>query len=271
MQVAIRVRTARPAEIQQFKVAFRRCIERRGVIGRAQLQVDAGFREHGLQHLRHLIRHRVVAEGEFHTQLLKPCSLQQGLRLRDIAFGGLDRRIEVRAVRRYRLADRREDPAADHLIDRIAVDGKYERLAHAFVLERLRRARSVRDVEREVVETESAHRNEVEVLVAFHRCHVGRRETFQHVERTRTQVREAHGAVRNRLEDDFLDRVFIGVPVAREFLQHHAVVLHTLDELVRTGADRMRGNSPVIGERFRREHHTGAIGERREQRRVRRF
>ena len=59
------------------------------------------------------------------------------------------------------------------------------------------------------------------------------------------------------------------VPVVREFLEHHAILLHPFDEFVGTGADRAQpefvaGLLCGLG----RHHHACAVGELRDQRRV---
>jgi len=64
-------------------------------------------------------------------------------------------------------------------------------------------------------------------------------------------------------------KMFLLVPVIGELLEYDAILLHALDEFVRTGADRMQ--SELLACFFRglgRDHHSGAIGELRDQRRV---
>jgi hypothetical protein len=58
------------------------------------------------------------------------------------------------------------------------------------------------------------------------------------------------------------------VPVVRVLLQHDAVLRHALDELVGARADRLGAELVALGlRRLGRDHHAGAVGQLRQQRR----
>jgi len=80
------------------------------------------------------------------------------------------------------------------------------------------------------------------------------------------------GGVDDRQIDDAVDMDVGLVPVVREFLDHDAVLLHALDELVGPGADRLKSEAVacLLGG-LGGEHHAGAVGELGDQRRVRRL
>ena len=116
--------------------------------------------------------------------------------------------------------------------------------------------------------TERHRLRELELLVVAHGLDVGRQHALDQVERARAQVGEPHRAVDDRQVGDLVDEDVVLVPVVLEFLDHDAVLLHPLDELVRTGADRMQAE--LVALRFGglgRDHHAGAVGELGQQRR----
>ena len=78
-EAGTRAATTGPAGEDHFEVALVRGIEHRGEVGRAQLQVDARLGKHGLEHLRGLARYRVVAEGQFHIEVIVSRGFQHGL------------------------------------------------------------------------------------------------------------------------------------------------------------------------------------------------
>ena len=79
-------------------------------------------------------------------------------------------------------------------------------------------------------------------------------------------------AIDDRQEHHAVDEDVILVPVVGEFLEHHAILLHALDEFVGTGANRMQAELVAFGFRgLGRDHHAGAVGELRDQRRERRL
>ena len=60
------------------------------------------------------------------------------------------------------------------------------------------------------------------------------------------------------------------VPVVLEFFENDAVLLHALHEFVRSGADRTQAKFvALLLSGLRRHHHAGAVGELRDQWRVR--
>ena len=90
------------------------------------------------------------------------------------------------------------------------------------------------------------------------------------VKRAGFEIGETHRGIDDRQEHDAIDVDVVLVPVVREFLEHDAVLLHALDELVGPGADRMQAELVAgLFRGLRRHHHAGAVGELRDQRRVR--
>ena len=95
---------------------------------------------------------------------------------------------------------------------------------------------------------------------------VGREHALDQIESAGFQIGEPHRGVDDRQEHDAVDEDVVLIPVVGEFLEHHAILLHALDELVRTGADRTQPQlvAGFFG-RFGRHHHAGAVGELRDQ------
>ncbi len=95
---------------------------------------------------------------------------------------------------------------------------------------------------------------------------VGGEHALDQIEAARPEVREPHGAIDDRQVGDLVDEDFILVPIVGEFLDHDAILLDALDELVGAGAHRMQ--TELVARRFGRlgrNHHAGAVGELGEQ------
>ena len=78
------------------------------------------------------------------------------------------------------------------------------------------------------------------------------------------QIVQAHRVVGNRDEDRAIEVVAGCVPILGKFLEHDAIVLHPLLELVGTRAHRLAAG--ILVEGGRRHHHAGAVGQLRQQR-----
>ncbi|CUJ99094.1 Uncharacterised protein [Achromobacter xylosoxidans] len=271
MDVAVRIDPARPAQHHHLEVAARGFLLQRGVLGGPQRQVEAGLGGHGLDHLGHRRGGGVVAEHDLGLDAVEAGLLEQRARFGHVALGHRELVAVVGAGGRERLLRRFEDAAAGHFVDGVAVDGELERLAHQLVLEGVvLGALAVGDVEHELLEAQAGHRRKGQAGVVLDLRRIGRVQALEQVQVAGAQVRQAHGGIGDRQEGDALEGVVLGVVVLVEFLQHDAVVLDALDELVRTRADRLaadRGHVGV-GERLGRQHHAGAVGQLRQQRGV---
>ena len=96
-------------------------------------------------------------------------------------------------------------------------------------------------------------------------------DALDEVELARAQVGQAHRRVDDRQVDDPVEVDRALVPVVRVALEHDAVLRDALDELERARADRLGAELVALGlRRLGRDHHAGAVGQHREQRRERR-
>ena len=160
-----------------------------------------------------------------------------------------------------------------HLAERLAIDRIAERLAHFRRLaERGLCGFPLADVQGEPLIAELERRGELEPRIAAHVLDVGREQTLDQIEAAGLQIGEPHGRIDDRQIDEAVDVDVVLVPIVGEFFEHDAVLLHALDELVGAGAHRMQAEPVARGfRRPRRDHHAGAVGELRDQRRERRF
>ena len=155
---------------------------------------------------------------------------------------------------------------------RLAVDREIERLPHLGRLAERALGLVVADVDGHALIAELDRGRQLELRIGAHVLDVGREHALDQVESAGFQIGEPHRGVDDRQEHDAVDEDVVLVPVVGEFLEHDAVLLHALDELVGTGADRMQAElvAGLLG-RLRRHHHAGAVGELRDQRRERRL
>ena len=199
--------------------------------------------------------------------------LQQLLGARDVALGHRHvLRIEDIAGRHPLVADDRLI-VHHHLHQALPVQRQLEGLAHARVAAQRRALGLVAlaDVDRDALVADLGDGRGLELLLGLQLLHVARREALDVIELARTQVGQAHGGVRDRRVDDLVEVDRVLVPVVRVALQHDAVLRHALDELERARAHRVRGELVAFGlRRLGRDHHAGAVGQLREQRRERR-
>jgi hypothetical protein len=126
------------------------------------------------------------------------------------------------------------------------------------------------DVDRDALVADLRDLRDLEARVALEAGNVGRRGPLDEVELARLQVGEPDGAVDDRQIDDAVDVDLALVPVVRIALDDDAVLRNALDEAERSRADGI-GAELFAGclRCLRRDHHSGAIGELREERRER--
>jgi hypothetical protein len=111
---------------------------------------------------------------------------------------------------------------------------------------------------------------ELELGIGLDVLDVGGERTLDQVEPAGFEACEPHRGIDDRQIDDAVDVDVVLVPVVRELLDHDAILLDALDETIGTGADGMQ-REPVARRLggLGRHHHAGAIGELRDQWRVR--
>ena len=126
------------------------------------------------------------------------------------------------------------------------------------------------DVHALVAELERA--GETQVAVGANGLDVGGEQALDEIEAARFQAGQADRGIDDRQIDDSVDENILRVPVAGIFFDDDAVLRDPLDEFVRAGAYRMQSEFVAFGlGRFRRNHHSGAVGQLRNQRREWRF
>ena len=241
---------------------------------RRSLQVEAGFRRHRLDHLRDLLQVGLVRHHQVERDRRRDAGfLDQRLGLLDVALRDREFLDVVRIGRARPLIARRELAVEHDLVERVAVDGELERLAHLGVLaERILRLIGVGEIDGEPGVGEARTRRELQPGVAAHGRDVGREQPLHQIERAGAQVGEPHRAVRHREIGDAIDVDAVLVPIVGEAVEHDAFLHDALDEAERPGADRL-GDELVAGllHGLRADHHAGAVGELRDQRRERRL
>jgi hypothetical protein len=210
----------------------------------------------------------VVGDEELDADLGDTGFLEQRLGLGDVArrHGQCGGKILVAGIEG--LIHRLVEPFEHHLAQHLAVDGERQGLSHPLVLaHRLVGGVGMARVDGDALIAEIRGALDLQALVALRRFHIGWRQALQHVELAGAQVGKADGGVGNGAVDDTVELVLVGFPVPLELVEHDAVVLDALDELVGAGADRL--GRDVGPEALRRQHHAGAVGELGEQRGVR--
>ena len=162
--------------------------------------------------------------------------------------------------------------AVEHnIIDRLAIDRQRQRLADALVSEDFRGV-PLADIDGHALIAELKGRADLEPRVGANILDVGGQRPFEHIELAGAEIREPHGGVGNGRVGNAVDVDIALVPVVREFLDDDAILLHALDELVGSRANRLLAELVAhVLRRLRRDHHAGAIGQLRDQRRERRL
>ena len=130
----------------------------------------------------------------------------------------------------------------DDVGKRLAVDGGFERLAHARVLaERaVLSGLAVGEIEGKALVADLDLGGELELGIGLDLLEVGRQRALDQVEAARLEVGKAHRRFHDRPEHDPIDVDIGRVPIVGELLQHDAILLHALDELEGTGANRLQ-------------------------------
>src|SRR6185503_10479893 len=148
------------------------------------------------------------------------------------------------------------------LDDRVTIERKLERLAHARVLaERiLLRQVALADVDRDALVADLDDLRDLEAAVATQARDVRRADALDEIELPGAQVREAHRRIDDRQVDDAVEMDVALVPVLRKALEHDPVLRDPLDEAERPGAHRLRAEllSGGFGG-LRRHHHARTI------------
>ena len=133
--IAVGIDPAAPADLESLELAGLRLLERGRKLDQADLHVDARFRRHRLDHLRHgfvfgaLGHHEIDGDGEGGAGFL-----QQRLGFCDIALRNRKVLLIVGMLRADPLIARNELAVEHDLGERLAVDRQAERLAHLFRL-----------------------------------------------------------------------------------------------------------------------------------------
>ena len=198
---------------------------------------------------------------------------EQRLGARDIALG--DRNVS--GVVRIRRCDPliADGGLAVHrdLHDAVAVERELEGLAHARVLaERvLLRELAFAHVDGDSVIADFGDLGDLEPAVGIERRDVGGGHALDHVELPGAQVGEAHRRVDDGKIGDLVEVDLALVPVVGVALEDDTILRDSLDKTERSRAHGLGAELVALGlRRFRRDHHSGAIGKRRQQRRERR-
>ena len=156
----------------------------------------------------------------------------------------------------------------NHLVQGVAIDRQFERLAHSLVLpERRLRPFAVVEVERETHIAEPGDRRQLEPTILAHRVEVGRGDALDQVELARLQIGETHGRVGDRQEDNAVEMYRVLVPIIGEAIEHDAILRYPLGEFVGAGAHRMLAELVARRlSRLGRNDHPGTVGQLRQQR-----
>src|SRR5205823_4363952 len=234
--------------------------------------IEAGFLGHRLHHLRELlligVGRRHQCEGRIgHTGLGEQC------------FGARDVTLRYRNIFRVETVFGRHPLVADgglavhrNLYDAIAIERQLESLTHPWILAQriLLRELAFAYVDRDPLIADLGDLRDLEPAVGFERRHVRRRHALDEVELAGFEIGEPHRGIHDRQVHDLLEMDLRLVPVIRITLEHNAVLRDALDEAERSRAHRLRAELVAFGlGRLGRDHHSGAVGELREERRER--
>src|SRR5579883_869359 len=272
IEVAVRIDAAAPADLIGFEVALLLAIEGGREFDGLDLDGDAGLLRHRLDDLGHLL---VVARRRHHQldrRIAVPRLLEELLGLGDVGAGYGEILVEPRAHRRERLIARKVLAIIDRLHERLAIDRQGERLADARILaEDRRRAGAVADVGGDADIADLGNRRDFEIRIVAHGGDVARLQALHEIEAAGLQVGDAHGRVHDGAILDAIDEDVALVPILVELLDGDVVLGHALDEFVGAGANGMSREVLALRlGRLGRQHHAGAVGQCREQRRERR-
>src|SRR5881296_1916108 len=146
------------------------------------------------------------------------------------------------------------------------------RVRRAEIARRVLLARLVSQVDRDALVAEPRHVGQLEASFALDGGGIARPHHVHHVDVARAQVREPDVVVGNDAEDHLVELRLRRVEILGRLLDDDAVLGHALGELPRPHAHG-RGAEVVaqLLHRGRRQRHPRAVGELREQRRVRRL
>ena len=155
----------------------------------------------------------------------------------------------------------------------VAIERQFECLANPGVLAQriLLRHIALADVDGDALVADLGDRGDLESAVRLDRRDVGGRHALDEVELSGFEVGEAHRRVDDRRVDDSFEEDAALVPVVRIALDHDLVLRDALDEAERSRAHRLVAE--LVARLLRglgRDHHSGAVGELREQRSERR-
>src|SRR5438093_1980463 len=281
VDVAVGVDAPAPADLERLQLAVVVVLQRGRELLGAQRDVEAGLARHLLDHLAHAALARIVDDRQLEGVAAREAGVgEQLLRAGDVASGALARLVEEHADRRDGRASRRVKAVPHHLVQRLAVDGELQRLAHARVVgerraeiaRRVLLARLVSQVDRDALVAEPRHVGQLEASFALDGGGIARPHHVHHVDVARAQVREPDVVVGNDAEDHLVELRLRRVEILGRLLDDDAVLGHALGELPRPHAHG-RGAEVVaqLLHRGRRQRPPRAVGELREQRRVRRL
>ena len=123
--------------------------------------------------------------------------------------------------------------AIEHdLVDRLTIDREIERLPHLGGLAERALGLVVVDIDGEAQIAELGRGRELELGIGAHVLDIGREHALDQVEPARFQIGEPHRGIDDRQIHDAVDMDVVLVPVVGELLEHDAVLLHALDEIV---------------------------------------
>ena len=168
----------------------------------------------------------------------------------------------------------RNEFAVEHdLIERLAVDGVIERLAHlGRAAERIFRPLAVPDIDVNAHIAEAERGRELELRVRADILDIGRKHPLDQIEAAALEIGDTHCVLDDRQIDNSIDMDVILVPVIGEFLADDPTLRHAFDEPVRPGADRTQSKLVTRRScRLGRYDHAGAVGQLRDQRSKRRL
>src|SRR5262245_541483 len=133
--VAVRIYAPAPTDEKGLEAPLLRFGERGGKFGNAYLQIETSLGRHGLQHLRHLARLRIVRHHEVDRYRCRHASLgDELLGLGHVAAGDGKLFLVIAALRAHPLVTGQHLAVEHDVGEGLAIDGRLQRLAYAWIL-----------------------------------------------------------------------------------------------------------------------------------------
>src|SRR5262249_37312254 len=159
----------------------------------------------------------------------------------DVTFADRKGLLVIGIFRVYPLIARNEFAVEDDLIERLAVDGVIERLAHlGRAAEWIFRALAGADIDVNAHIAEAERCRALERRVRANVLNIGRKPPLDQIEAAALEIGDTHRVLDDRQIDNSIDVDVVLVPVIGEFLADNPTLRHAFDELVRPRADRLQ-------------------------------